>query len=100
MDERLSQHDADIAEVKNLLTEHIDAENHQVLELRKDLNGNLIKIHAALLRMEPVIVKYENEQVLNEGVKKVGDKMIWWSQVLVRGGILVYVVRAFIRDGF
>ena len=100
MDERLSQHDADIAEVKNILTSHIDDENHQVLELRKDLNGNLIKIHAALLRMEPVISKYENEQIFNEGVKKVGSKVIWWSQVLGGSGVLVYAVRAFIRNGF
>lgn len=99
MDERLNQHDADISEVKNILTSHIEQENQDVLSLRKDLNGNLAKIHAALLRMEPVISKYENEQVFNEGVKKVGSKVIWWSQVLGGGGIFLYAVRAFIRNG-
>lgn len=99
MDERLKQHDAVITEVKNILTSHIEQENQDVLSLRKDLNGNLAKIHAALLRMEPVIKKYEDEQVFNAGVKKVGGKVIWWSQVLVGGGVFTYAVRAFIRNG-
>lgn len=87
-------------QLQKLLAEHIEDENHKVMELRKELNGNLAKIHAALLRMEPVLVKYENEQIFNEGVKKVGGRVIWWSQVLGGGGVLVYAVRAFIRNGF
>lgn len=93
MDERLSH-------LESTLTSHMEQENQDVLSLRRDLNGNLAKIHASLLRIEPVVQKYENEQIFNKGVKRVGSKVIWWSQVLGGGGIFVYAIRAFIRNGF
>ena len=96
MQEHLDRHDEEIQNIKSMLISHVEEGNMQ----RKDMNGNLAKIHSSLLRMEPVIKKYEDEQVFNEGIKKAGSRVIWWGQILGSGGVLVYAVRAFIRNGF
>jgi hypothetical protein len=95
MEERINQHESEISELKHILSSHIDDENHQVLELRRDLNGNLIKIHAALLRIEPVVKKYEDGQIINENIKNVGDHIIWWGRIVIGSGAIYAVIKYF-----
>ena len=100
MDEHLTKHDGEIKEVRDILVAHIADENNQVTDLKKDLNGNLAKIHTALLRMEPVIKKFEDDLIVNERAKTIIGTVIRYGGFVTSSAVLLYAVRSFIRNGF
>jgi hypothetical protein len=83
--------------LEQTLAEHMEQENQDVISLRKDLNGNLAKIHAALLRMEPVIKKFEDDTIFNENIQKLGDKVVWWGKTIGGSAIIYGAIRYFMK---
>jgi len=67
-------------------------ENHILTHEIRD--NEIMEFHK---RVEPVIVAYEQEKIFNDGVKKIGNRTIFWAKILGAIGIIVLAIQEFFR---
>lgn len=91
------------------LQKHIEDENFEKAETNEGINE--IKKHLQrqdemfaefiketkehMLRVEPVIQRFEDEKAFNVGVKEIGKRAIFWSKVIGAIGVIILAVKYF-----